>query len=128
MNSEKVCTCSRGPYDAHLYHTDTVDVAVRNVLLSLFFDGYQIVIMSGRSEDHRAVVDQWLTQKMIPYHELIMRKSGDNRNDAIVKAELFDEFIAPKYNFQAQFDDRDRVVTALRAKGVRVYQVAEGGF
>jgi hypothetical protein len=57
-----------------------------------------------------------------------MRKEGDKRRDDIVKSELFDEFIAPNYNFLYHFDDRDRVVKGLRSKGITVYQVAEGDF
>ena len=89
---------------------------------------YSIVIFSGRSDEHRATVEAWLREHGIPFDLLVMRKSGDNRNDAIVKSELFDEFIAPNYNFLAQFDDRQRVVDALRAKNITVYQVNYGDF
>lgn len=117
----------RGPYDSHLYHTDKVNTTLLRILHSLY-DEHQIILLSGRSEDHRKVVEMWLEDNNVIYDALFMRKSGDNRNDAIVKSELFDEHIAPHYNFLCQFDDRDRVVDALRAKGIPVYQVCEGNY
>lgn len=118
---------TRGPYDTHLYHTDRVNGVLRDIIDRLFVD-HRIIILSGRSEDYRGVVDQWLADNGVLCDELIMRKSGDTRNDAIVKSELFDEFVAPYYNLLAHFDDRRRVVDALRAKGVTVYQVVEGNY
>lgn len=118
----------RGPYDSHLYHTDKVNPVLRDIMYALEDVNFHLIIFTGRSEDHREVVAKWLMDHSVPWDILVMRKSGDNRNDAIVKSELFDEFVAPHYNFLAQFDDRDRVVAALRAKGIPVYQVAEGNF
>jgi len=115
-------------YDPTQYHRDTPNDTLLRVLRELDKAGYVIVIFSGRSEDHRADVENWLMRHDIPFDILVMRKSGDQRNDGIVKSELFDEFIAPYYNFLAQFDDRSRVVHALRAKNITVYQVAEGSF
>jgi predicted ABC-type ATPase len=119
---------TRGAYDAHLYDTDRVDHDVRTILWALQDAGYKIIILSGRSEDYRNVCETWLLEYGIDYDALIMRKSGDERNDSIVKSELFDEFIEPNFNFVMQFDDRNRVVNALRAKGVKVAQVEPGDF
>lgn len=118
----------RSWYDPSRYCDDTVNETLREVLRNLYDDNHVIIIFTGRSEDHREAVENWLFDNDVDYDELIMRKSGDNRDDAIVKSELFDEFVAPRYNFLAQWDDRDRVVDALRAKGVTVYQVAPGAF
>jgi len=118
----------RGWYDPTRYHEDTVNETLRTVLMSLEAKGYSIIIFSGRSEDHRESVEEWLAANWVYYDKLVMRKSGDSRNDGIVKSELFDEFVAPYYNFKIQFDDRQRVVDALRSKGITVYQVSEGNF
>lgn len=117
----------RSWYDPTRYCDDTLNPTLIRILDALVQE-HKIIIFSGRSEDHREEVEKWLAKNDVSYDELIMRKSGDNRDDAIVKSELFDEFVAPRYNFLAQFDDRDRVVDALRAKGVTVYQVAPGAF
>jgi hypothetical protein len=57
-----------------------------------------------------------------------MRKAGDLRNDAIVKSEIVDEHISGVYDVIMHFDDRNRVVDALRAKGMKVAQVEPGDF
>ena len=57
-----------------------------------------------------------------------MRPSGDNRNDSIVKSEMVDKHVSNVYNVIAHFDDRNRVVDALRAKGMKVLQVEPGDF
>jgi hypothetical protein len=119
---------SRNPYDESRYHEDTVDDNLRYIIALLKDDGHHIIIFSGRSEEYRSVVERWLRVNSVPFDLLVMRKEGDKRRDDIVKSELFDEFIAPNYNFLYHFDDRDRVVKALRSKGITVYQVAEGNF
>jgi len=59
---------------------------------------------------------------------LLMRAEGDFRNDAIVKSELVDNHLSGNYDVIAHFDDRNRVVDALRAKGIKVLQVEPGNF
>lgn len=119
---------ARGPHDTSLYHTDAIDESILTITNSLFDQGHKIVIFTGRSEDFRKVCEAWLHDNGVEYHELVMRPSGDTRNDSIVKAELFDRHIAPKYNFIAQFDDRDRVVDMFRARGIKCLQVQPGNF
>lgn len=118
----------RNPYDTSRYYADTVDDNLRGLNRLLSIAGAKVIIFSGRSDEHRHIVVEWLRKHEILYDQLVMRKTGDNRRDDVVKSELFDEFIAPNYNFLYHFDDRDRVVQALRAKGITVYQVAEGDF
>ena len=50
------------------------------------------------------------------------------RNDDIVKPELFREAERDGYRIVQAFEDRSRVVDALRAAGYAVAQVAEGRF
>jgi hypothetical protein len=57
-----------------------------------------------------------------------MRDPEDKRNDAIVKSEMVDKFIAGRGNIRLWFDDRNRVVDAIRAKGIKVAQVNPGEF
>lgn len=119
---------NRSPYDPTKYHMDSLDTKVAYLANVLWNDGHQIIVFSGRSEDGRKVTEKWLIDNGVVYNKLIMRKSGDARSDDIVKSELFDEYIAPRYNLLGMFDDRDRVIKALRAKGIKVYQVSEGAF
>jgi hypothetical protein len=53
---------------------------------------------------------------------------GDYRADDIVKEEFLDRILADEYGTQRVFDDRDRVVTMWRRRGLVCCQVAEGNF
>lgn len=119
----------RSPYDDKLLHTDTVDEIVRSIVWKYRCDDYRIIVMSGRDEGKcRTATEEWLARHFIDYDQLIMRPAGDKKNDAIVKSELFDKYVAPHYNVRFTLDDRDRVVAAWRAKGIKCLQVAPGAF
>lgn len=119
----------RSPYDPSLYHTDEPDVVLRDLI-----DAYEgvhgiwVIYVSGRNEDYREVTEKWLDDHLFYRDEFYMRPSGDNRNDAIVKNELFEKYIAGRYNIDFVLDDRNRVVEMWRAKGLKVLQVADGNF
>lgn len=117
----------RDPYDASRYHEDTVDRPLREII-NFLSTGYDIIVFTGRSEEHRAVCEEWLHKQGVIYDTLLMRAEGDKRKDHIVKAEIFRDEIAPNYCHIMHWDDRDRVVEALRNIGVKVSQIAPGAF
>lgn len=123
----------RSPYDPTRYHEDTPDRALQDILWRLqdsVVPGVDdsFIGLSGRSEDYRAETEAWLEGWGLSLDALFMRPSGDSRNDAIVKSELVDNYISNMYDVIAHFDDRQRVVDALRAKNMKVLQVASGDF
>jgi predicted kinase len=120
----------RSPYDPTLYHTDSYDVTVGDIAMTMANDDTEVelIVMSGRDEQYRFETEKWLRDNYFEYDKLYMRPLGDTRNDAIVKNELFEKHIAGKYNVDFVLDDRDRVVAMWRAKGLKVLQVAEGAF
>lgn len=120
----------RSPYDPTLYHTDSYDEIIGRIVdLYHYSTGAHVILLSGRSSDHRGETLRWLGKHAtFPWQALYMRASGDTRNDAIVKDELFEAHIAGKYNVDFILDDRNRVVEMWRAKGLKVLQVAEGAF
>jgi hypothetical protein len=89
---------------------------------------YPIVIVSGRIERTRGITIEWLIQHRVPWHEMHMRPNGDFREDHILKAEILDQKILPKWEPMMAFDDRDRVVAMWRQRGIPCMQVAEGNF
>ena len=82
----------RNIYDLTRVKEDTPDplvCAVLDGLDSTFgIDYLDIIIVSGREDDCRKETEEWLYHNMIPYKALYMRKSGDKRDDAIVKEEI----------------------------------------
>jgi len=104
-------------------HDDVVD------LLDIFAaKNYNIVLCTGRDEDYKQVTRDWLFKHGILFDGLYMRKSKDRRGDDIIKVELLEEIRKDFGEPWLWFDDRNRVVDAIRAQGVRVMQVCEGDF
>ncbi|MGA5194346.1 AAA family ATPase [Streptomyces exfoliatus] len=119
----------RGPYDFTRCDRDLLNVSVRDALRAFrHSERDRIVLLSGRSEDHRALTESWLARHEVPYDELWMRASGDGRGDDLVKAELFDAHVRHRYAVRVSLDDRDRVVALWRRMGLPTWQVNYGAF
>lgn len=104
-------------------HQDIVD------LVHLFMDtGHNIILCSGRGEESREVTERQMDEFAVTYHQLYMRSAKDHRPDDIIKVELLQQIRKDWGNPKYWFDDRTRVVNAIRAEGVRVLQVTEGNF
>ena len=94
--------------------------------------GCAILFVTGRSD---RIVDQtwrWLGNhgiNMYSYNvHLFMRKDGDYRADAIIKAEIYEDQIRDKFNVQLVFEDRNSVVKMWRDKGLICLQPQNGDF
>jgi FMN phosphatase YigB (HAD superfamily) len=108
---------------------DTVHEDIRWMLMKLRrVPGSKTILCSGRGEETREVTEQWLSDNRIPYEDLYMRKAKDYRQDSIVKVELLAQIREEHGEPYMWFDDRQQVVDAIRAEGVRVLQVAPGDF
>ena len=95
----------------------------------------EIILVSGRSDECREETVAWLKKHKFPApsRKVYMRKAGDHRIDSIVKSELLDELIrdwhVPEhFQIAGVFEDRQQVVDMYRARGLRVFQVADGKF
>jgi hypothetical protein len=90
---------------------------------------HSIKLITGRSDEIEQQTSLWLNQQGIFFSDLLMRKSGDHREDSVVKAELLDRLLTYATEpIAGVFEDRKQVVDMYRAKGLRVFQVAEGDF
>lgn len=90
--------------------------------------GHTVLLCSGRGEDQRQVSVEQMDRFGVKFVKLFMRPKGDHRQDSIVKVELLQEIRAEFGEPFLWFDDRQQVVDAIRAEGVKVLQVAEGDF
>ena len=104
-------------------HEDIVQLAVD--LHSIF---YKIVLCSGRGEEHRDVTEKQMEAFGVTFNKLYMRPAKDHRPDYIIKVELLQQIRSEFGEPFLWFDDRNQVVDAIRAEGVRVLQVAPGNF
>jgi hypothetical protein len=85
------------------------------------------LIVTGRPDGHRDVCGTWLDRHGIGYDELHMRPAGDFRPDHVVKRELHDRELAPRYDITLVVDDRPNVVEMWRELGYHVVVPSDPG-
>lgn len=120
----------RSPYDMRNVSIDTPHhpVVMAAQALAAHPDVDALLVVSGRDETARRATEAWLTFNGIPFDRLLLRRKGDQRADHIVKAEIYDDHIAPHYDVIGVVDDRRSVVEMWRSRGLICFQVAEGDF
>lgn len=108
---------------------DKVNFPVAQTFYALRDVGHVIIFASGRSDRTRTETMKWLIDNDLwdQNAKLYMRKEDDYRNDSIVKDEIIDQIIE-EYGQKPDmwFDDRPRVVKAVRARGIFVFDVYQG--
>ena len=121
----------RSFFDATDCDKDAVNEPVRMVVRWAYDNNYHIIFLSGREDRYEEPTRRFLDKCGFSglMYELIMRKTGDNRKDSIIKWELYEEHIKPM-DLRVLFilDDRNQVVDMWRDKGLTVFQVAKGDF
>lgn len=121
----------RSPYDWKRVGEDKLNLPVFRIYSSIIESKKpetKIIIMTGRDGICAPETLQWLQDHGIGYDHFYIRKTEDQRKDAIVKKEIYNEHINGKYNVLGIFDDRTQVVEMWRSLGLPVFQVDEGNF
>lgn len=119
----------RGIFDYAKCELDALNAPVALVIDAMVETyGLDIVLCSGREDSCREETIRWLDKNSIKYTALHMRRTKDNRKDAIVKKEIYEEAIKPNYDIMLVLDDRNQVVEMWRSLGLTCFQVAEGNF
>lgn len=120
----------RDPYETVALGDDLPNQPVIQVVRALAHhpDVDAIVVVSGRQEHSRKVTLDWLEDHGIPFNELHMRPTGDNRPDQMIKEEILDVQLLPRYEVVGVLDDRQKVVDMWRRNGLTCFQVAPGDF
>lgn len=88
------------------------------------YSGIPRVVVTAREESWRPHTEKWLREKGFQFENILMRKSGDKRADAIVKQEILDLYCDVD-NVIAVIDDRPRVIEMWQANGLHVENVGE---
>lgn len=120
----------RSPYDAS--NCDEVDSPNKPVVktVQMYHNaGYRIIFCSGREDKDEAPSRRFIEACLpgMPY-SLLMRKTGDQRKDSIVKEEIFNNNIKDQFYVLLVLDDRNQVVDFWRSIGLSCFQVAPGAF
>ena len=92
-------------------------------------DGFNIVILSGRSNKTERATRSWLFTNRIPFQKLVMRDSITDpfTPDNTLKEDMLFRHIDINDVFLV-VDDRNKVVDMWRGLGLTTFQVADGNF
>ena len=110
---------------------DAINTPVHTVIKWASFTGCQTIFLSGREDKYRKPTIYFLEKCGFAKHiyQLVMRKTGDNRKDSVIKWEMYENYIKPlDIDILFILDDRNQVVEMWRDKGFTVFQVAKGDF
>ena len=108
---------------------DILNSPVADVLFRMAYDLDNIMIIAtGREETVRKDTEEWLNKYgILPHVEKVyMRNAKDYRDDGIVKAEFVEDITTNFGKPVMWFDDRPRVVKAIRKMGIFVFDVFQG--
>lgn len=109
-------------YNKKMGHDTPID-PVRRVFWALT-QIYPVLLLSGREDAFSTVTTFWLHEHgIVNYRDFFMREAGDHRSDDIVKEEILDKFILPRYDVIGVFDDRPRVTKMWKRRGIFVFDV-----
>lgn len=120
----------RGWYDHDQYHTDSLNTRIGMLADLLHEAGYIILFVSGRKcigyegtalMLSKALPTIWADERT----DIWMRDNEDNRDDAIVKYDLFDMGIRKYYNVEYVFDDRPKVLAMWHSIGLETLRCGD---
>jgi len=123
----------RSPYEWGKVDTDLPNEPVVELVKLLSKVGKVIVFLSGRDGSCAGKTIVWINQHLgLTYHKdwfLFMRTPNDNRKDAVIKKELFEQNILNRWYIDFVLDDRNQVVDLWRKEiGLPCFQVDYGDF
>lgn len=96
-------------YEESKVHRDEVNESLLTILMSLseVKKDLKLIYISGRSDSCENLTLDFIEYKAkLKVDKLLMRKTGDQRKDYVVKKELYENHIKGRYNIIAVFDDR----------------------
>ena len=109
---------------------DVPNTPVIKMAQMLDSQGFNIVILSGRSKVSYRTTRQWLFQNDVPFDDLHMRPTSDDwhymKDSDLIQIWL--DTVVDKDDVFAVFDDRQQVVDMWRKNGLTTFQVADGDF
>lgn len=118
----------RSPYDYSKVKDDFCDVFIKDIIQKYDKYGFDILIVSGREDSCLDDTRDWLMKNDIPARKLFMRKTGDHREDSIIKKEIYENEIKDNWSVFFVLDDRSRVIDMWRSLGFKALQVEFGDF
>lgn len=87
-----------------------------------------VILVSGRGEEHREETGKWLRKHKIVYNLLLMRPYNNREDDDIIKESIYRTYIEPYFNVLFCIDDRVRIIRMWRKLGLTCFAIQEEEF
>lgn len=106
----------KNPYDRD-FENDICNPVVKKIMDSC---SDNIIFFSGRNDKFKNQTIEFLEKHFSKdfKYQLFMRNTKDNRNDVIVKEEMFNNYIRDKYQVEFAIDDRLRILRLWNKLGI----------
>lgn len=113
----------RGPFEWDKVGDDLPRQHIVEMVNMYADQGFLVYILTGRDGSCEQACRDWLDEHGVHYDRLLIRPTGDNRKDFLVKRELFREHIEGKVAVSLVLDDRPQVIREWRRLGLPVVNV-----
>ena len=111
----------RSPYEFLKVHLDEPDPQMILITETFHTNNHHIIFVTGRSDICKKLTEDWLNRHVkIDGYTLYMRDRSDRRCDTVVKREIYETLIEPKYKVHLVLDDRPKVIKMYLALGLKV--------
>lgn len=87
---------------------------VYDIVVGLSHQGYAILILTGRSDISALSTWNQLVKFKVNITMLYMRNHGDKRKSAVVKQEIYEQYIMDNYDVKIVLDDHPEVISMFR--------------
>jgi len=118
---------NRSPYEWAKVGEDLPKTPILELIKSYYqATGCEVIFLSARDGICYDDTYNWLLKNSgLKEFQLHMRAKGDGRKDAIIKLELYNEYIKPHYNVKLVFDDRLSVCKLWHSLGLQLLRVGD---
>jgi len=100
-----------------------VNEAVKEILLSLRAQWYDILIVSARSNKYRDQVFEWLSHNGIQINGMFLKEEWDKRHASDIKREIYEQQIMGKYDIRWVFEDDPKVMSMYTLYWIQCFEV-----
>ncbi|HWY36202.1 MAG TPA: hypothetical protein VNX68_16270 [Nitrosopumilaceae archaeon] len=107
---------------------DIVNEQLLNVIELYLSQGYELLVLTGRDEEHRALTEEWLALANLHPAEMYMRPWGNYDNARILKEWYLENVIQQKYEVVLAFEDLFAIAQMYRKHGIDCWQVQSDPF
>lgn len=121
--------CGRLPFEWEKLGTDLADSRVVRIIRKFNLLAIKIIFLTGRPESVRKETEKWIRENIPGINfSLIMRDSKDFRSGEIVKKELWEQCVEPKYNTLSVYEDSNKCADMWRDLGLLTCQVYKNNY